>query len=71
MWRAKPKKYMRNQGKTCKFPGCEFKAKSKGYCKIHYNSINKKKNDLVRRKNNVSECKKTNEKDGKTFKKST
>jgi len=26
----------RNKGKICKYPGCEFSARCKGYCMNHY-----------------------------------
>jgi len=33
-----------NRGKICKYPGCTFKARAKGYCINHYKYIKEEKN---------------------------
>lgn len=36
-WKKKKRKNMSNKGKTCKYPGCIFNARAKGYCIHHIN----------------------------------
>lgn len=46
------KKYKRiqNKGKKCKYPGCNFEARAKGYCLNHYKTT-REKYKKVRKKN--------------------
>jgi len=42
-WATK-RKNMENQGKVCKTPGCNRKARAKGYCLFCYNLRRRNKN---------------------------
>jgi hypothetical protein len=41
-WAKKPRPYMKNKGKRCKYPGCDSHAYVKGYCSQHCRILYKK-----------------------------
>ena len=52
-WKKKERQKQVNKGKICKYPNCEYTAKSKGYCLNHYSLLNhrRRRKKLISKKN--------------------